>query len=529
MEKKKRDKGTGRIFKVQNKFYLQYTDIDGKRKCTPLKTVKNESISSEDDAEKAAKIFLDKKKNLVEIETREEYLSERAKLKKLKARLTITLDNAFDLHLTKPHPRAASDGVLKVTRRYWQDFVCFVKDNYRLATLDEVDKVHAEAYIAHIRRNGRWNTKISYVKKNCPVRKKFRDYEYGGALSNTTLNRYHSTCKAVFSYLLSDLGYTIEENPFYQIHPLKLNSEGRDIFTDEELRLIFANPPEIIKHLFMIGMFTGLRLSDAATLRWCEIEQFSPLAENPDFLHQEIIRLTLKTKTRVKIPIMHELNEFLKEQYLKTGQGEFIIPEAADLYYHHRNMLNNRIQSYLNSLGIITQKAIPGRKKKQSIKGFHSLRHCFCYYAGIRGVPLPVIKSIVGHFSQSMTEHYQKHADKQARIQGLSRMRGVIEFCASGNTQTYVQLRRQLIEYIGSAPDSVIDQIHALILQVQHEEPDKNRQLAESDDLRLKRTLTYMILSVIISFFTGRLYEKEHEHNNKYIEAAGQERYHQPR
>ncbi len=470
MKKKRRNNGMGRVFKVQNKFYLQYTDIDGKRKCTPLKTVKNESISLRAEAEEAAKVFLDNKKKLVEIETREEYLSERAKLKKLKARLTITLDNAFDRHLTKPHARVASNGVLKVTRRYWEDFVSFVKDNYRLTTLDEVDKVHAEAYIAHIRRNGRWNTKISYVKKNCPVRKKFRDYDYGGSLSNTTLNRYHSTCKAVFSYLLSELGYTIEENPFHQIHPLKLNPEGRDIFTDEELHLIFENPPELIRQLFMIGIFTGLRLSDAATLRWTEIEQFSPLAEEPDFLHREIIRLTIKTKTWVKIPIEHELNEFLKEQYQNSGQEEYIIPEAAELYYHRRNTLNNRIQNYLNSLGIITQKKIPGRKKAQSVKGFHSLRHCFCYYAGIRGVPLPVIKSIVGHFSQSMTEHYQKHADKKARIEGLTRMRGLLTSYSVSNVLTYEQLRRRIAEYIESAPDQIVDKVHALLLQITGEE-----------------------------------------------------------
>ncbi len=173
-KEKRRRKGMGRVFKSQNKFYLQYTDADGKRKCTPLKNAKNEKVTNHADAEKAAQIYLERNKKLHEIETREDFLNEKAKLKKLRARLTITLDNAFDLHLTKPHVRPASENVLKVTRRYWQDFVYYLKDNYRLTALDEVEQAHAEAYIAHIRQNGRWKRTISYVKDQCPLRRKFK-------------------------------------------------------------------------------------------------------------------------------------------------------------------------------------------------------------------------------------------------------------------------------------------------------------------------------------------------------------------
>ena len=127
---KRRPKGMGRIFKVKSTYYLQYTDQDGVRKCTSLKGENDEKISNYRDAEGAAKVFLEYHKKLHEIETREEFLKKKAELKKLKARLTITLNNAFDLHLTKPHVRNASKAVLKVTRRYWEDFVCYLKDNH---------------------------------------------------------------------------------------------------------------------------------------------------------------------------------------------------------------------------------------------------------------------------------------------------------------------------------------------------------------------------------------------------------------
>lgn len=465
-QKKKRSNGQGSVFKNGGAYYLQYS-LGGKRKAIVLRDENGVKITSERDALAKAKEYIENLNKIKEIESREDYLEEKAKLKKLKARLTITLDNAFELHLQKPHTRTASARILKVTRRYWEDFVYFVKDKYQLNTLDEVERAHAEAYIAYIRKNGRYCTKIMYDKERCPSRKKFKDYDYGGLLSNTTLNRYLSTCKAVFSFLGPDLGYSLEENPFYFIYPLKLKPVSKEIFSDEELRLIFENPPKLINDLFTIGICTGLRLGDVATLRWSEIEDFDANEKRPDFLHREIIRLTGKTKTVVYVPIELELNNFLKQQYPISGQEEFIVPEAARLYRSRQNALNNRIMRYLHQTGIKTHKEVPGRIKKVCLKGFHSLRHCFCYYAGLRGVPLPIVQSIVGHFSKTMTEHYQKHADKQARLAGIALMRGLIAFDVPKTGSPDELLREEIIELIKSASAETIHEIDSLLKQHQ--------------------------------------------------------------
>jgi Phage integrase family. len=227
----------------------------------------------------------------------------------------------------------------------------------------------------------------------------------------------------VFTFLSTDLGYTIEENPFFHIKPLKLEPIDREIFTDEELSLIFKNPSPLMRALFTIGICTGLRLGDVATLRWSDIEMDRTLGE-PVFLEKEINRVTRKTKVLVHIPIGYELAEFLSKQWHESGQTEYVLPEAAEMYLSGSHLLNNRILSYIKSLGIEKYRIIPGRKRKQSVKDFHSLRHCFCYYAGIRGVPLPIVQSIVGHLTQAMTKHYQSHADRAARLQGIALMRG---------------------------------------------------------------------------------------------------------
>ena len=351
---RRRNNGSGHVFKVKDSFYLQYRDLNHQRKCITLKDATGKKLTEERAAQAAAKRFLDRLHKLDEIETREDYLEKKAKLKKLKARLTITLEEAFDLHLQKPHTRIAGTQVLRVARRYWADFVSFLQDQYDLHTLDEVERGHAEAYIAYIRNNGRWNRKIAFDPERCSRRRKFKEYESGGSLSNNTLNRYQSTCKAVFSFLAPDLGYGIEENPFYYIKPLKNESEDRDIFTEEELRRIFENPPPMQRGLFTIGICTGLRLGDVATLKWSEIGNYKVEETGAGrFLGQEITRLTRKTKTWVHIPIEQELAVYLDAQSLLSGQDEYILPEAAALYREHRNVLTNRIHAYLHSLGIV--------------------------------------------------------------------------------------------------------------------------------------------------------------------------------
>lgn len=464
--KKRRNKGNGHVFKVKDTFYLQYRTVTHERKSITLRHANGEKVRTEREAQAIATEFLMLEQKILEIETREEYLEKRAKLKRLKSRLSITLEDAFDLHLLKPHTRVASQKILNVSRRYWEDFVAYLQDNYGLKTLDTVEREHCEAYIAYIRQNGRWDRKISYVKENCPERRQFKDYEYGGKLSNTTLNRYQSVCKAVFTFLSTDLGYTIEENPFYHIKPLKLEPVDREIFSEEELALLFANPPPLLRGLFIIGICTGLRLGDVATLRWCEIEMEQKRGELPSFWGGEIHRITRKTKTLVHIPVEKELSDYLSAQWLISNQNEYVLPEAAELYLEHSGILSNRIRSYITSLGIEKQREIPGRIRKQSVKDFHSLRHCFCYYAGLRGVPLPVVQSIVGHMTQAMTKHYQSHADREARRRGIAMMRGLIsdnDGNASSRSSTSDLLRNRLIDFAQNGPEFQILQLNVIL------------------------------------------------------------------
>ena len=445
-EAKRRPNGSGRIYKQNGVYYLQYRLADGKRKSITLHNECGEKIADLREAEKAAKLFLEPLHKINEIKSREEYLQEKAKLKKLAARAIIRLEDAFQLFLEKPRSAVPQKCHVNVIKSRWDDFTAFAKAKYHLTHIAEVEPKHADAYIAFVRQNGRFCKKTHHGK----TYEQARDTK----MSSATANQYLRACRQVFKHLLPDLGLTSDENPFQHIQGIIVKHVSREIFTQDELALIFADPPPLMKAMFTIGLCTGLREGDVATLKWNEISGYKNGTNVSDFLYHEINRVTRKTHTLVHIPVEFELAQCFAELAGQRNIGspfaEYVIPQAAEMYLYHPGTLSHAIHKYLKDLGIATQRKTTGGKRNQSVKDFHSLRHCFCYYAGIKGVPLPVIQSIVGHLNPEMTRHYQDHADREARLKGISMMRGMVHTQAENSTLGMMRQRLRELAGIGS-------------------------------------------------------------------------------
>lgn len=107
------------------------------------------------------------------------------------------------------------------------DFVAFAKKKFSLTHLAEVEPKHADAYIAYIRQNGRYCRTIP--RRGIP-------YEQNSEtlLSSASANQYLRACRQVFKYLLPDLGFTADENPFQHIKGIIVTHVEREIFTQDE-------------------------------------------------------------------------------------------------------------------------------------------------------------------------------------------------------------------------------------------------------------------------------------------------------
>jgi integrase len=318
----------------------------------------------------------------------------------------IFLSGAFELFLKKPRKSHLSEKQKKQKESYWRDFVEFMTSSYPdVKKMSDVLDKHAEEYIQNLRENGRFNKQVAFKSGNKTI-----SYQGRKKLSNRTCNVFHITMREIFDKLGNDAG--IIKNPFEKIPRLDDASENREAFTEKELKLIAEKADDFVKPIFAIGIYTALREGDICTLKWDEVDLDTNL----------LIRKMSKTNRTVKIPILDDFRNFLIEQKEKSGGSEYVIPEHAEMYQKNPGGISWRFKNFLESNGIKTTKKLPGRSRSVSIKDVHSLRHTFCYYAGISNIPLLIVKDIVGHMSEEMTELYQRHADNKVKMEKLQQM-----------------------------------------------------------------------------------------------------------
>ena len=316
----------------------------------------------------------------------------------------VKLSEAFEIALKKPRRREASSKRIFHKRAIFQDFVAFMAARYPdVQTLSNVLPKHAEEYISLVRTTGRFEKNTVYERGGKTLT--FRTPE---ALSNRTSNMYQAVCREVFNLLARDAG--LLGNPF-DMPMLESSEEERQAFSEEEIVLIRDHLDQFTRPLFSIAIATALREGDICTLKWTDVD-----------FHENVIRRRMnKTGRFVEIPISGDLRGYLLQQ--KSGNdSEYVFPEHAAMYQKNPSGISYRIKTFLEKLGIKTTVIPQGRSRAVSVKDLHSCRHTFCYYAGLRGIPLSVVQGILGHMSHEMTKRYNAHATLEAKRRNMQLM-----------------------------------------------------------------------------------------------------------
>lgn len=357
----------------------------------------------------------------------------------------VLLRDAYTVFESKPSKRAASQTHKNNRASRFNDFVMFMSSKYpEVKYLNDVKPRHAEAYIAQIRTTGRFLKLVNTPTGNYEAK--------ATKLSTHTQNRYLKDIKGVFDRLAKQCG--IIENPFSDIQPVAERQENREPFTEKELELILSKSPSFIKDIFIVGFFTAFREGDISTLRW------------DDILWDKWIirRKLLKTGVVVEVPIMPPLARFLQE---KMGNGsEYVLPDHAKMYQENPSGISYRVKKFLEEdLKISTTKKVAGRSRAVSIKDVHSLRHTFCYFAGVAGIPLVVVQSIVGHMTPEMTAHYTAHADRKIKREKLSMLPCFDSMTAeTRRTNLVEQTRNKLLDIIKKADNETLNRVAAILI-----------------------------------------------------------------
>ena len=275
------------------------------------------------------------------------------------------------------------------------------------------------------------------------VAKTYLDALIGRGVTNKTTNNHLSTLRYIFK-ILSDEA-KLPENPWSKFPQLQVMREGRRELTIDELTLVCSKATGEMKTLFCIGLYTGLRLGDCATLKWGEVDLKRGLIRRIP----NKIRRKKGANGLVQISIHPVLLDALSAIPASKTEG-YVLPETSALYLAgQRSQLTNHIQEHFEACGINTKRDRETGVRRVVEVGFHSLRHTFVSMCAMNNVPLSVVQSLVGHSSPLMTGAYS-HSNRLAEQQAVAALPSINGDAAQPAKPTPAQMLREVIEAMTS-------------------------------------------------------------------------------
>ena len=240
----------------------------------------------------------------------------------------------------------------------------------------------------------------------------FRD-EFTGTISNGTVNSYLKVLRVALNKAAKK--HFIDKNPAAAVDNLNRNDKHeRRPFTLGELKRILAAAKSDWKTMILIGLYTGLRLSDIANLTWA----------NLDLQNQELTLTERKTKAPRIIPLAKPLLTHLENL---TVSDDPRAPLCPTLFEKTESWLSNQFYDLMSDVGLVPVRTHVGkskgrdRRRTQSKITFHALRHTATSLLKNAGVSDVVARDIIGHESEIVSRNYT-HIDTATKREALDKM-----------------------------------------------------------------------------------------------------------
>jgi integrase len=293
----------------------------------------------------------------------------------------LTMGDTWRAFLASPRRPDSGERTLAGYASHWNRFEEWAGDQQpRLRFLRDVCREHADAYAANLT---------------------------AAKVSASTFNQHRNLLKLVWRCLGEEA--RCMGNPWESITLKKLNALAtrKRTVTPAQFEALIAtteNDPDL-RDLLTLLAWTGLRLVDGVKMKWGAV----------DFGRGVITLAPQKTARRtgkqVHIPMFPAVRSLLDSRQSGSvlSPGRFVFPDLADLYDRDRGAaLSKRIAAAFEKAGMQTSEERDGRDRKAVVFGAHSLRHFFVTVATSAGMPAAMIKSITGHATDAMLEHYQQ-------------------------------------------------------------------------------------------------------------------------
>ena len=217
-----------------------------------------------------------------------------------------------------------------------------------------------------------------------------------GVSSPGTVNKYVRTFKRVWRLNGED------KTPWDSFRKIREQPRLRRALSDEEVSKLIEKAAGELRVLFAVGAYTGLRMGDAARVRWEDFDaQKRTLTIRPS--------KTMHTSGRtVAIPVHPALARIVGKRK-KSGH---VMPELAAL---PEWALSDRVTAHFQACGFEGGEKPDGYRRNVPVVGFHSLRSTFITNMANIGAPMAMVQAIVGHMSMEMSMHYYRANAEAAR------------------------------------------------------------------------------------------------------------------
>lgn len=242
----------------------------------------------------------------------------------------------------------------------------------------------------------------------------FADKDADAGKSSATVSLNAKVIRAIFNTALR--GGLIERNPVGMVEVAEVVHEEREPFTLGEVRLLLNYLEERKLSDWITAVFTGfyvgLRLGDAANLRWDNID-FS--AKTLSIVPQKTARKKKKLFVPLHPALFVHLNALASTDAAQLSQ--FVCPRLAGKPISGRAGLSAEFITHAKAAGIDLKLTDRSGTSGHSFvkKSFHSLRHTFNSELGNKGVAPDLRAKLSGHASERMNHRYTHLEQKTLR------------------------------------------------------------------------------------------------------------------
>lgn len=389
----KLDIGTVYAKGTDGTYFFRY-QINGQRKAVSLKTQNQEEAIKE--AKKLVPVVNGKTLDIISAHVK--HARGLATKKK-----SLTLNLVWDKYSV--HPDRATPATVHEQQSYKSTFDEFAEFAGSEAEIRDVTPEMTDKFAQHLRK-----TEISVSTHNRKIKRLRKIFQ---VLSEYLDGNNPFIAKSLMRKAREEQEDEVRRMSF----TLKQEQAILEVLDNDKYKVM--HKPEI-KVVYYLGMFTGQRFKDCVLLRWNKV----------DLDAKKIWVKQFKTEKEVTIPIADKLMKVLLEAQA-WKRNEYVCPNVAARYRQvdkngkntGNNLVNIDVLRVIKWIGLEPSVEVPGRKKKVTVYGFHSLRHSFASHCAEAGVPKAVVMSILGTNSEIVDKYYT-HIGEEAQEKAIQAITG---------------------------------------------------------------------------------------------------------